>query len=105
MVTDGRCYLDTILILRKIVRKCKGRLPHVFVDGGAWYPWALQRLGFSYTVLHFGPRSAIERSFSRIDWRIRRFWETFPSRASIKSVERWSEAFAGFINLSKGALS
>jgi hypothetical protein len=54
-------------------------------------------------VLHFGPRSAIERFFSRIDWRIKRFWESFSSRASVKSVENWAKAFAGFINLSKGA--
>ena len=37
-------------------------MPRVFIDGGKWYPWALQRLGFNkYTVIKFGPRSAIER--------------------------------------------
>jgi transposase-like protein len=87
------------------MKKCRGKLPHVFVDGGTWYPWALQRYGFNYTVIHFGPRSAIERFFSQIDWRIRRFWETFPSKATIKSVENWAKAFSGFINLSKECLS
>jgi len=77
-------------------------LPHVFIDGGSWYPWALQRYSFNHTVVHFGPRSAVERLFSLVDWMIRRFWEIFPETASIKSVERWSEAFAGFTNLFRG---
>ena len=105
MVTSRRCYIDTLRLLRRIIRKCKGKLPHVFIDGGSWYPWALQRYGFNHTVVHFGPRSAVERFFSLVDWRIRRFWEIFPETASIKSVERWSEAFAGFTNLFRGVLS
>jgi len=105
MVTKWRCSLDTLLLLRRVVRKCKGKLPHVFIDGGDWYPWALQRYGFRYTVIHFGPRSAVERFFSQVDWRIRRFWETFPESASEQSIERWAEAFAGFTNFSGGALS
>lgn len=105
MVTTGRSILDTLRLLRRVIRKCIGRLPHVFVDGGKWYPWALQRYGFRYTAVHFGPRSAVERWLSQVDWRIRRFWETFPKSASIGGVERWVEAFAGFTNYSGDALT
>jgi transposase-like protein len=105
MVTRWRCSLDTLRLLKKVREKCSGKLPRVFVDGGDWYPWALQRYGFRYTVVHFGPRSAVERWFSQVDWRIRRFWETFPETASEQSIERWTAAFAGFTNFFGGALS
>jgi transposase-like protein len=32
-------------------RLFKGRKPRVFVDGGAWYPWALKLVGFRWTVV------------------------------------------------------
>ncbi|MBU4186131.1 MAG: DDE-type integrase/transposase/recombinase [Proteobacteria bacterium] len=102
-VSYGRNYIETLQFLRNIRCVCKGKhLPRVFVDGGSWYPWALQRMGFNYSVVHFGPRSAIERFFSLVDWRIRRFWERFPNKSSSESLLCWAEAFAGFTNLSKG---
>jgi len=55
MVTRWRCSLDTLRLLGRVVRKCAGKLPRVLIDGGDWYPWALQRYGFRYTVVHFGP--------------------------------------------------
>jgi len=41
---------------RKNIRtqQCKGGMPRVFIDGGKWYPWALQRLAFKYTIIKFG---------------------------------------------------
>ena len=101
-VSYGRSYIETLQFLKKIRCACRGKLPHVFVDGGSWYPWALQRMGFKFTVVHFGPRSAIERFFSLVDWRIRRFWERFPNKSDKESLLCWSESFAGFTNLSKG---
>jgi hypothetical protein len=48
------------------------------VDGGTWYPWALNKTGFErFTVVAFGHRSAIERFFGDIECRIRRFWNGF----------------------------
>jgi len=88
-VSKGRSYLEAIQFLVRVREVCKGELPRVFVDGGKWYPWALKGLGFRYTVITFGPRSAIERFFSLVDWRIRRFWGYFPPNASVKSVEIW----------------
>ncbi|MGC8913834.1 MAG: hypothetical protein ACP5LE_07950, partial [Thermoplasmata archaeon] len=65
---------------------CKGKMPVIFVDGGKWYPWVLQRLGFRYTIMAFGPGCAIERFLSLIDWRIRRFWERFPNKSTLKKL-------------------
>ena len=73
-VSYGRGYLEAMRFQKKIKRVCKGEMPRVFIDGGKWYPWALQRLGFNkYTVIKFGPRSAIERFLEMLNM-ARRFW-------------------------------
>lgn len=91
-----------MIFLKKVRQVCKGRLPRVFIDGGKWYPWALKRFGFHrYNVVSFGPRSAIERFFGDIEWRIRRFWNGFSGGCSRDSIEHWVIAFAGFRNYMK----
>jgi transposase-like protein len=86
----------------KVRDTCKGRLPRIFIDGGSWYPWALRVVGFErYTVVSFGPRSAIERLFSDIERRIRQFWNGFIGKYSKESMERWVKAFVGFRNCTK----
>ena len=100
LVSRGRSGLEALAFLEKVRRKCAGRLPRVFIDGGEWYPWALRQAGFDrWTVVAFGPRSAIERYFSLVDHRYRRFWERFPFRSTVESVLRWSEAFGGVHNM------
>jgi len=101
-VSYGRSHLEAMIFLKKVKRVCKGRLPRVFIDGGKWYPWTLERLGFHrYTVVSFGPRSAVERFFGDVEWRIRRFWNGFSGGCSRDSMERWVIAFAGFRNYMK----
>ena len=98
-----------MIFLKKVRCACKKRLIGVFEDGGTWYQWALDRVGFNrYTVVSFGYRSAIERFFGDIEWIIRRFWNGFFGNYSRKSMELRVEAFAGFRNWmknSKGVLS
>lgn len=89
---------DAWVVLKRVAKLCKGKKPVIFVDGGKWYPWVLQRLGFRFAIMAFGPRSAIERFLSLVDWRIRRFWERFPNKSTLKSLQRWAESFAGFTN-------
>ncbi len=106
-VSFGRSGLEAKAFLQKVRGTCKGRLPRIFVDGGTWYPWALGQAGFQRcTVVSFGPRSAIERLFGDIEWRIRRFWNGFIGKYSRESMESWIGSFAGFRNWmkdSKGA--
>lgn len=105
MVSQGRSCLEALAFLEKVKRKCAGRLPRVFVDGGDWYPWAFEQAGFDrWNVMSFGPRSAIERFFSLVDHRYRRFWERFPFRSTVGSLLLWAEAFAGVINMRKHML-
>ncbi len=101
-VSFGRSGLEAKAFLKKVRSTCKGRLPRIFVDGGTWYPWAMDQAGFQKrTVVSFGPRSAIERLFGDIECRIRRFWNGYIGKYSRESVERWVKAFAGFRNWMK----
>ncbi len=108
-VSFGRSGLEAKAFLKKVRGTYKGRLPRIFVDGGTWYPWALGQTGFQRcTVISFGPRSAIERLFGDIEWRIRRFWNGHIGKYSRESMEQWLGSFAGFRNWmkdSKGTLS
>ena len=101
-ISFGRSGLEAKAFLKKVRDACKGRLPRIFIDGGTWYPWALGQVGFQrYTVVSFGPRSAIERLFGDIERRIRRFWNGYIGKYSRESMERWVKAFAGFRNWMK----
>lgn len=102
-VSTTRANLDAFFFMKKVKRVCLGRLPHVFVDGGEWYPWAFERLGFDrYNVVHWGPRAAIERYFSPMDRRYRVFMEYFPHGSTLGSLLRWGEALGGIHNLRLG---
>lgn len=97
--TTRSCF-DAFRFMKKVKRVCVGRLPRVFVDGGEWYPWAFRTLGFDrHNVLHWGPRSAIERYFSLVDHRAVVFWVRFPHRSSVGSLLRWGESFGGIHNM------
>ncbi len=101
-VSFGRSGLEAKAFLKKVKDTCKGRLPWIFIDGGVWYPWALRIIGFKrHTVVSFGPRSAIERLFGDIEWRIRKFWNGYFGKYNRDSMERWVKAFAGFRNSTK----
>ena len=43
-LTASRSSLDALLFLKKVLKSCTNK-PKVYVDGGSWYLWALQRLG------------------------------------------------------------
>ncbi len=43
MVSRGRSGLEALGFLEKVRRKCAGRMPRVFIDGGESYPWALAK--------------------------------------------------------------
>lgn len=76
-------------------------MPRIFIDGGSWYLWALNVVRFKrYTVVSFGPRSAIERLFGNIECRIRRFRNGFIGKYSRDSMQR-IKAFAGLRNWTK----
>jgi putative transposase len=77
-----RSSLNTIWFMRRVLRTCRGRKPRVLVDGGPWYPWALERMGFEWEHVTWGRRNAIERLFRTVKERTRRFYNNISSRVS-----------------------
>ena len=46
-----RSSINTLVFLRKVLDTCVGT-PVVLVDGGPWYPWALDRMDWDTMALH-----------------------------------------------------
>jgi putative transposase len=68
-----------MIFVRKVLNTCTNR-PVVLVDGGPWYPWALQRYGLKWLHITFGERNSIERLFRTFKERTRRFYNNIPSK-------------------------
>jgi putative transposase len=66
------------VFLSKVLDTCVGT-PVVLVDGGPWYPWALDRMGVRWLHITFGYRNVIERLFRTMKERTRRFYNNLPS--------------------------
>ncbi len=94
-VTQGRSHLEAKSFLAKALRYCRGRTPRFFVDAAGWYASALGSLELKFAVMHWGPRSAVERVFAWVERRLKRFWSRFPFRSSLGSVRSWFGALFG----------
>lgn len=67
-VSFGRSGLEAKSFLKKVKSVCKGRLPRIFIDGGSWYPWALNVVRFKrYTVV--SNKTILERLYWKIQQR------------------------------------
>jgi len=97
-ISPSRSCYDTLLFLRMVLRWCVNK-PHVYVDGGPWYRWALQRLGLSWEHKTFGERNAIEQWFSIIKQRIKQFYKRWPHNARLETILSWCLAFVAIYNL------
>ena len=73
-----RSHINTIVFLKKVLETCTNK-PVVLVDGGPWYPWPLNEMGFKWLHVTFGYRNAIERFFRTLKERTRRFYNNLPS--------------------------
>ena len=74
-----RSSINTIVFLKRVLETCIGRKPVVLVDGGPWYPWPLNEMGFKWLHVTFGYRNTIERFFRILKERTRRFYNNLPS--------------------------
>ena len=95
--TEGRSSFHAYEFLKEVLRYCENK-PEVVVDRGFWYRWALKRLGLDYKHETFGKRNAVERFFSLLKSRTKRFWNRFPFRSSFDSVQSWLESFVMLYN-------
>jgi putative transposase len=64
--------------LKRVLETCTNK-PVILVDGGPWYPWPLNEMGFKWLHVTFGERNAIGRFFRTMKERTRRFYNNLPS--------------------------
>jgi transposase-like protein len=93
----GRGIPSAIKFLRKILDSCEGK-PVIVVDRGAWYRWALERLGIIYFQETFGNRNRIERWFREMKDRTKRFYNNVNSK-TLKSIEELATIIAAIHNI------
>ena len=82
---------------------CSGRArtntPTVLVDGGPWYPRALNTLGVPWERVTFGKRNAVEQWFSVFKQRVKWFYRRWPHNARVETTESWCDAYVSLYNL------
>ncbi|XRO77506.1 IS6 family transposase [Methanocaldococcus sp. 10A] len=96
-VSKTRNSLDTILFVKNILKFCSNK-PKILVDGGKWYPWALQRLGLKFERVRFGLRNCVESFFSLLKRRTKSFYNRFPNNTKFSTVISWLESFSSLYN-------
>ena len=96
-ISESRNYLDTILFVRSILKFCSNK-PKILVDGGRWYPWALQKLGLKFERVRFGLRNCVESFFSLLKRRTKAFFNRFPHNSRFDTVISWIKSFMMFYN-------
>jgi putative transposase len=91
-----RSSINTMAFVRKVLDACTNK-PVVLVDGGPWYPWALDAMGVRWLHITFGERNAIERFFRTMKERTRRFYNNLPSD-SLPNLQAFVSVFMLWYN-------
>jgi len=74
----------------------------VLVDGGPWYPRALNTLGVPWVGkgdVRGAERGRAVEWFSVFKHRIKRFYRRWPYNARVETAASWSEAFVAVYNV------
>jgi len=83
-----------------VLRACLNK-PLFPVDGGSWYPDALNRLGLRWRYVTWGMRNRVERRLGTLKARTKRFCNNFPVRrwhGAMERVEAWLRLFTIWYN-------
>lgn len=91
-----RSSINTLVFLKSVLNTCTGK-PVVLVDGGPWYPWALERYGLKWLHVTFGERNSIERFFRTFKERTRRFYNNLPS-SRLDNLQSFVDVFMLWYN-------
>lgn len=106
-LSQGATIMDAVFVLKEALRCCKGK-PRVFTDDAAFYDSALKMLNLKHTIVCFGPRSAVERAFSRLGPRLEiigKGYRNIPREFIIERLRRWLEAMMNITEMVKRSLS
>ena len=100
-VSYARSNFESYSFVRKALEACEGK-PMVYVDGGPWYRYALERLGVPWEHRTFGPRNPIEQWFHVLKHRVKRFYRRWPHNADMAQVNVWISAYVACYHLKNG---
>ena len=93
-----RSSINALIFVKTVLATCEGK-PVVLVDGGPWYPWALERYGLRWLHITFGERNAIERFYRTFKERTKRFYNNINARvAKIRSLDVFLNLFMLYYN-------
>ena len=88
-----RSSINALIFVKTVLATCEGK-PVVLVDGGPWYPWALERYGLRWLHITFGRRNAIERFYRTFKERTKRFCDNINARVGkIRSLDAFLSLF------------
>ena len=97
-ITQGRSSFEAYGFIRHVLNRCENK-PKILVDGGPWYPTALNRLGVEWEHVTFGLRNPVEQWFGILKHRINLFYNRWPYNASIQGAQSWIEAFVALYHI------
>jgi len=97
-ITPTRDGHDASSFIRRVLRTCTNT-PTVLVDGGPWYPRALNTLDVPWERVTFGKRNVVEQWFSVFKQRVKRFYRRWPHNADVETTESWCDAYVVLYNL------
>jgi transposase-like protein len=93
-----RSSINALVFVKMVLEACDGK-PVVLVDGGPWYPWALERYGLRWLHITFGERNSIERFYRTFKERTKRFYNNVNARrGKIHSLEVFLDLFMLWYN-------
>ena len=93
-----RSSINALVFVKTVLATCEGK-PVVLVDGGPWYPWALERYGLRWLHITFGERNAIERFYRTFKERTKRFYNNINARVGkIRSLDVFLSLFMLYYN-------
>ena len=106
-LSQGATIIDAVFVIKEALKYCKGK-PRVFTDDAVFYDSALEMLNLKHTVVCFGPRSAVERAFSKLGPRLEiigKGYKNIPKEFILKRLRRWLEAMMNITEMVKRSLS
>lgn len=102
-LTQGRSILEARQFLRATLHRMPNRPSMVHVDGGPWYPAALEALDLPWSLTSGGPRNQVEAWYSPLKHRLEAFWRHFPATARREHVDDWLKGYVAVWNRRRAA--
>ena len=87
--------------MRRVLTTCSGKKPKVLVDGGPWYPWALDRMGFvEWEHVTWGKMGtpSNERLFRTVKRRTKVFYNNINGRNALANITLFLDLFMIWYN-------